>query len=86
MIDRSFVERLGHDLEDAAIVQSVIALAKALHLDVVGEGIESPAQAAHLRSLGCDRGQGYLFSRPEPAEVITTLVGRYDLDTRALAA
>jgi EAL domain-containing protein (putative c-di-GMP-specific phosphodiesterase class I) len=72
-IDRSFIERIGLDIQDAAIVQSVVALAKTLHLSVVGEGIESPAQAAQLRALGCDRGQGFLFARPQSAEAITTL-------------
>jgi diguanylate cyclase (GGDEF)-like protein/PAS domain S-box-containing protein len=72
-IDRSFVERIGVDIQDAAIVQSVVALAKTLHLSVVGEGIESRAQAAQLLALGCDRGQGYLFARPQSAEAITAL-------------
>ncbi|HTD77084.1 MAG TPA: EAL domain-containing protein, partial [Chloroflexota bacterium] len=71
-IDRSFVEGLGHDLLDAAIVQSVVTLAKTLQLSVVGEGIESQAQAAQLRALGCHGGQGFLFARPEPAEIVTS--------------
>ena len=73
-IDRSFVEGLGHDVQDAAIVQSVVALARTLELSVVGEGIESQAQAAQLRALGCDRGQGYHFARPQPAEQIGWLL------------
>lgn len=73
-IDRSFVEKLGHDLDDAAIVQSVVALAKALRLNVVGEGIETRAQAAELRALGCDRGKGYLFARPLAADALTRLL------------
>ena len=70
-IDRSFVERIGVDIQDAAIVQSVVALAKTLHLSVVGEGIESRVQAAQLLALGCDRGQGYLFARPLPADQLS---------------
>jgi EAL domain-containing protein (putative c-di-GMP-specific phosphodiesterase class I) len=73
-IDRSFVEGLGQDRLDAAIVQSVVALARTLELSVVGEGIERQAQAARLRALGCDEGQGYLFARPEPAEAISSLL------------
>ncbi len=73
-IDRSFVQGMGQDSQDAAIVQSVVALARTLHLSVIGEGIESPAQAAHLRELGCDRGQGFLFARPQPAEAIGALL------------
>ena len=75
-IDRSFVERVGIDIQDAAIVQSVVALAKTLHLSVVGEGIESRVQAAQLLALGCDRGQGYLFARPQSAADITALFRR----------
>lgn len=63
-IDRSFVEGLGADAQAVAIVRSIVALAKALNLSVTGEGIETPAQLAQLRELGCDRGQGYLFARP----------------------
>ena len=66
-IDRSFVDGVGQDAQDTAIVKSVVALAKTLHLQVTGEGIETPAQAAQLRALGCDCGQGYLFARPVPA-------------------
>jgi diguanylate cyclase (GGDEF)-like protein/PAS domain S-box-containing protein len=73
-IDRSFVERIGVDIQDAAIVQSVVALAKTLNLSVVGEGIESRAQAAQLLALGCDSGQGFLFARPQSAEAITALL------------
>ena len=75
-IDRSFVERIGVDIQDAAIVQSVVALAKTLSLSVVGEGIESRAQAAQLLALGCDRGQGFLFARPQSAQAITALLGK----------
>jgi diguanylate cyclase (GGDEF)-like protein/PAS domain S-box-containing protein len=73
-IDRSFVEGIDRNAQDAAIVQSVVALARTLQLNVIGEGIESQAQAAHLRALGCDRGQGYLFARPQPADTISSLL------------
>jgi EAL domain-containing protein (putative c-di-GMP-specific phosphodiesterase class I) len=68
------VDGLGEDAQDTAIVQSVVALAKTLGLQVTGEGIETPAQAAQLRMLGCDRGQGYLFARPHAAETISSLL------------
>jgi diguanylate cyclase (GGDEF)-like protein len=67
-IDRSFVDGIGEDAQDTAIVRSVVALAKTLNLSVTGEGIETPVQQAHLVALGCDRGQGYLFAKPLPAE------------------
>jgi EAL domain-containing protein (putative c-di-GMP-specific phosphodiesterase class I) len=73
-IDRSFVDGLGHDSDDTAIVRAVVTLARALNLQVTAEGIERPDQLAHLRSLGCERGQGYLFARPAPAEALTRLL------------
>jgi EAL domain-containing protein (putative c-di-GMP-specific phosphodiesterase class I) len=82
-IDRSFVQGICDDTQDAAIVQSVVALARTLNLTVVGEGIENLAQAAQLRLLGCDGGQGFLFARPEPAEVITALLNHPAADLAA---
>jgi diguanylate cyclase (GGDEF)-like protein len=73
-VDRSFVKGLGHDSMDSAIVRSVVALAKALDLDVTAEGIETTAQRAELLALGCDRGQGYLFARPLPDAGIAALL------------
>ncbi|MCG5516167.1 MULTISPECIES: EAL domain-containing protein [unclassified Ectothiorhodospira] len=61
-IDRSFVRRLGMDAGHAAIVRAVISIAGALDKTVVAEGIETVGQAAHLRELGCQVGQGYLFA------------------------
>ncbi len=78
-IDRSFVAGLGIESEDSTIVEAVVRLGQSLGLTVVAEGIESPLQLARLRELGCDRGQGYLFGRPRPAELIErerTNVGR----------
>ena len=65
-IDRSFIDGLGHDAQDEAIVASTLALAHALGLDVVAEGVETPVQRARLAELGCTRAQGYLFARPQP--------------------
>jgi EAL domain-containing protein (putative c-di-GMP-specific phosphodiesterase class I) len=74
-IDRSFVAGLGRSREDAAIVSATIALARALDLSVTAEGIETDGQAALLRELGCDRGQGFLFSPPVPADRLVDLLG-----------
>jgi EAL domain-containing protein (putative c-di-GMP-specific phosphodiesterase class I) len=68
-IDRSFVDGLGNDAQDTAIVRSVVALAKTLDLSVTAEGVETLSQAAELRLLGCDFGQGYLFGRPSSTNV-----------------
>ncbi len=76
-IDRSFVAGLGHSREDAAIVSATIAFARALDLSVTAEGIETEAQLQHLLELGCESGQGYLFSHPVPGEQLRRqLVGR----------
>jgi diguanylate cyclase (GGDEF)-like protein/PAS domain S-box-containing protein len=80
-IDRSFVDALGVEQERTAIVEAIVGMARALSLDVIAEGIESQAQLSELRRLGCDHGQGHLFSRPLPPEKITSLLsegsGRY---------
>ena len=66
-VDRSFINGLGHDQENTAIVEAIITLAHPLGLQVVAEGVETTAQAAQLRALGCELAQGYLYSRPLPA-------------------
>jgi EAL domain-containing protein (putative c-di-GMP-specific phosphodiesterase class I) len=68
-IDRSFVDGLGSDPQDSAIVRSVLALARTLELSVTAEGIETPAQRTQLSMLGCEFGQGYLFSGPLAADI-----------------
>lgn len=67
-IDRSFVARMHTDDEPAEIVGAITSLAHSLGLQVIAEGIQTPAQFQRLRELGCDFGQGYMFSRPlDPA-------------------
>jgi EAL domain-containing protein (putative c-di-GMP-specific phosphodiesterase class I) len=73
-IDRSFVNGLDDDDANLPIVQAVIALAHGLGIDVVAEGIETAAQLARLRTLVCDRGQGYYYARPMPAEDLATML------------
>ncbi len=67
-VDRSFVSAMEDGSENGEIVRTVIALAKTLRLDVIAEGIETIHQLHQLRILGCEYGQGYLFSRPVPLE------------------
>lgn len=62
-IDRSFVDGLGHDAQDLAIVRTVVELANALQMGVVAEGVETEPQRAALADLGCPLGQGHLWSR-----------------------
>lgn len=63
-LDRSLIRNLPADAEDAAIVAAAIATGHALGLTVVAEGIETEAQRRHLCAIGCDEGQGFLFSPP----------------------
>jgi diguanylate cyclase (GGDEF)-like protein len=67
-VDRAFVDGLLGDEEDAAIVAAVVNLAHSLDLRAVAEGVETAEQAARLRELGCDLGQGFYFGVPHPAE------------------
>jgi len=73
-IDRSFVDGLGTNPDDSAIVAAVVHLGHALGLSVTAEGIETPLQLSELRALGCDLGQGFYFARPQPSEVAGALV------------
>jgi diguanylate cyclase (GGDEF)-like protein/PAS domain S-box-containing protein len=67
-IDRSFVQRLQDEQRDTEVVKAVITLGNALGKTVIAEGIETPAQMAQLRALGCGLGQGYLLARPLGAD------------------
>ena len=67
-IDRSFVAGLNDDADNVAIVRTIIALGKALKLDVVAEGVEQPSQLEFLKAMGCDRAQGFLLGRPMAAD------------------
>jgi len=71
-IDRSFVTSLRREGggRGEAIVSAILAMARSLRLEVVAEGIDSDAQRSRLRELGCRRGQGYLFARPEPLDIL----------------
>ena len=74
-LDRSLVRELPPNREDAAIVRAVIATGHAMRLTVVAEGIETEAQRAFLSGIGCDEGQGYLFSHPLPAAQLRLKLG-----------
>jgi diguanylate cyclase (GGDEF)-like protein/PAS domain S-box-containing protein len=69
-IDRSFIGRMGADGENTEIVRTILLLARNLGMRVVAEGVETEGQLAQLRSLSCDYGQGYLFSRAVNASAV----------------
>ena len=67
-VDRTFVDGLGREPEDSAIVGAVVSLAHSLNMICVAEGVESTGQLRELRRLGCNIGQGFLFAKPQSAE------------------
>ncbi len=73
-IDRSLVTGLEQEEEVAMIARAAISLGKSLHKTVVAEGVENLPQFDYLRRYGCDEFQGYLLSRPLPAEQLTALL------------
>ena len=74
-IDRSFVTRMGNNLENVEIVRTIVMLAQVLGMDVVAEGVETKDQLKLLRDLKCEYGQGYYFSRPSsPADAEKIIV------------
>ena len=75
-IDRSFVRDVPADPGDAAITRAIIAMARAFEASVVAEGVETEEQARLLQEFGCNELQGYLYSRPLPAEEFEILLGR----------
>ena len=73
-IDRAFVSDLPGNKDDAAIVRAILAMAKQLNLKVVAEGIETEEQLSFLQQRSCCIGQGYLFSKPVPADELADLL------------
>ncbi|TXR40952.1 EAL domain-containing protein [Ectopseudomonas mendocina] len=70
-IDKSFVQDLLEDEDDATIVRAIIQLGKSLGMQVIAEGVETAEQEAYIIAQGCHEGQGYLYSKPLPARELT---------------
>jgi len=75
-IDRSFVDGLGTDRADTAIVSAVVAMSRGMDVVSLAEGVQTPEQLAHVRALGCDAAQGYYFARPLPEDQAYNLLTR----------
>ncbi|MEX5749016.1 EAL domain-containing protein [Massilia sp. X63] len=73
-IDQSFVKEVVHDNFSRTITETIIVMAHKLGLKVIAEGVETPEQCAALCRAGCDYGQGFLFSRPVPADLFETML------------
>ena len=78
-IDRSFIHAVDRDDESGRMVEAMIQLAHGLGMVPLAEGIETEGELAFLQAAGCTRGQGFLFSRPVPAEQIPALLARATL-------
>ncbi|MFZ2298277.1 MAG: EAL domain-containing protein, partial [Aquabacterium sp.] len=73
-IDQSFVRDMLIDADGASIVKAIVQLGHNLQLTVIAEGVETQAQRQALTDMGCDEAQGYLISRPAPAEACQALL------------
>ncbi|HET7156849.1 MAG TPA: EAL domain-containing protein, partial [Hyphomicrobiaceae bacterium] len=82
-IDRSFVIEAEHSEYHRALIEATVRVARTLRMSTVAEGIETDAQSALVQSLGCDLGQGYLYSRPMAAEALTLWLAERELVRRA---
>ncbi|KDE40996.1 diguanylate cyclase/phosphodiesterase (GGDEF & EAL domains) with PAS/PAC sensor(s) [Nitrincola lacisaponensis] len=70
-IDLSFIRNIETSEKDRRLVEAMVAMAHAMDLEVIAEGVETPQQLDLLQRMGCDQGQGYYFSRPQPEETLT---------------
>ena len=73
-IDRSFISNMNQGGEHHEIVRTIVALGRSLKMEIVAEGVEKEDQMHDLRTLGCDRGQGYFFARPLDVDAVSALL------------
>ena len=82
-IDRSFVGDINNDMEDATLVQAIIAMGKSLNLELIAEGVEFNSHEIFLSAHGCEYAQGFYYSKPLPAEEIEKLYSDTDKERRS---
>ncbi len=82
-IDQAFVSQLTESSANNRVVEAIVALGKAMQLEVIAEGVETDQQYATIRRLGCDFAQGYFIARPMPAEQLLKWLGGYE-DTQSI--
>jgi len=73
-IDQSFIRKLGKDYQSEALCETIVSIGRTLDITIVAEGVETAVQLRKLQAMGCDEVQGYLLSRPVPAEDIPALM------------
>jgi len=73
-IDRAFVQTLGRESRAVQFVQAMVTLAQSLHLETVGEGVDSDEQLRQLRAIGCTYGQGFLFAKPMEVDALEQIL------------
>ncbi len=77
-IDKAFVKTIGSDAVSAGLADIIVEMARTLGLEVIAEGVETEAQAAHLRARGVDYAQGWLYAKPLPADEFLIFLDRYN--------
>jgi diguanylate cyclase (GGDEF)-like protein len=82
-IDQSFIDGLDHDTSDESLVAAIVAMASALRVTTVAEGVETYEQGRHLHELGCSVAQGNFYSPPVPAESVPAVVERFGASRRS---
>jgi diguanylate cyclase (GGDEF)-like protein/PAS domain S-box-containing protein len=83
-IDRSFVQGLGQSPDDQALVEAIVSLGQTFDLDLVAEGVETEDQRVALRRMGCQAGQGFLYSRAVPPDVAEAYIAAHAPDESSL--
>ena len=73
-VDRSFIDGLGTERNDSALVAAIVAMASALGLEVTAEGVETQQQLSILKGLQCERAQGFYLARPMPSAEMSRFV------------